>query len=334
MKKVYILSILMLFAVSVFAQKTGYVLKKMPAQELNTVKTPTDTLLPGNLNFATPTGYVLYGSANGGYIIGTNGYGDAAKGQEFEVLTPYAIEGAIYWFGAKTIVAGTGTMKFVVWSMDGTTGTTTLGTGDQPCPSTVLGEYTESVSNVDTSSMMGNAYIAAFTPFISVISDYVIGFDVSTAYPDSIGLVSTTDGDGGLLELVWEKWSPDGWYTLQGAGWSSGDFDVDAMILPIVDMNAGGIDGADFINGVKMTSTPNPASSNVTLSYELQNNADRVLVRILDGSGKVINKMELGSQNAGSYDINLDVTDYPAGTYFYLLNADANCLAKRMLIVK
>lgn len=329
MKKFYVLSILVLFAVSAFAQKVATTGTKMPVQEM-TIKTPTDTLIPGN--WASLTGPVLYGCQGGGYLLGSNIYGDVAKGQVFIVVAPYTIEGAIYWFGGKTEVTGAGTVKLNVLNMNGTTGTTTAGAG-QPCPNTELGSVTLGITAIDTSSYLADAFICTFSPFIPVSSDYYIGFDVTNCYPDTLGLVSSTDGDGAAGELCWEKWSDGGWYSLQGAGWGSGTFDVDAAIFPIVDL-VGSISEMSFANGVKMSTYPNPSVSNVTLAYELQNNTEKVMVRILDANGSVVEQMVLGAQTAGQYNISLDVTNYAAGNYYFLLNAGSNGAAIKMSITK
>ena len=329
MKKVYILSVLVLFAVSAFAQKQVSVAKNMPAQEISFSKTPTDTLTPGNM--ANFTGFTLYGSSGGGYVLGCNAYGDYAKGEAFVVVTPYKIEGAIYWFGGKTEVTGAGTVAMEIRAMDGTTGTTTAGT-NQTCPGTVLKSDVVGISSIDTSSLLDAAYVHTFSSVVNVSNDYYIGFDIENCYPDTIGLVSTADGDGGQMELAWDKWSDGGWCTLfeDANNWG---LDIDAVIMPIVDMTDGIVEN-NFINGLKMSTYPNPAVNNVTLSYELQNNAEKVLVRVLDVTGKVVEHMNLGSQNAGVYTIDMDVTNYAAGTYYYLVNAGAARMAIKMNITK
>jgi flagellar hook assembly protein FlgD len=96
----------------------------------------------------------------------------------------------------------------------------------------------------------------------------------------------------------------------------------------------GSIDEMSFANGLKMTTYPNPAVNNVTLAYELQNNAKNVLVRILDATGKVVEQMNLGTQTAGQYNINLDVNNYAAGTYYFLVNAGSDRMAIKMNITK
>ena len=330
MRKIYILSVLVLFAVSAFAQRQYGVVKNMPAQEMSFSKYPLDTLVPGNM--ANVTGFTLYGSSGGGYALGCNAYGDYAKGEAFEVAADYNIYGAIYWFGGKTEVTGAGTVAMEIRAMDGTTGYTSAGDGDQPCPGTLLISDVVAIDSIDTSSYFdfATAYIHTFSSIVNISDDYYIGFDVEICYPDTIGLVSTVDGDGAGWEMVWEKWSTGEWNTFHNGNWH---LDIDAVIIPIAEF-PGGIVENNFINGLKMSTYPNPAVNNVTLSYELQNNAEKVLVRVLDVTGKVVEHMNLGSQNAGVYTIDMDVTNYAAGTYYYLVNAGAARMAIKMNITK
>ncbi len=318
-----------------FAQKQTGIITKMPEQKINISKTPTDTLDPGNSMNAT--GYVLIGCQDGGYVLGTNSYGDYAKAEQF-IVTPsssYKIEGAIYWVGAKKIeIAGSpNTVDFTVWDMNGTNGTTTAGSGQQ-CPNTVLASVTMSMGDVDTSSTLSNAQIIMFTSPILVTSDYAIGIDVQNTYNDTIGMVSTQDGDGGGYELCWEKWNDGNWYTLQGGGWGGGTLDIDMMVLPIVDMNTGNIDDNYFIFGMKMTAYPNPARNETTIAYELEKDANNVVIEILNANGKLVNKIEQGVQNKGVHSTNIDLSDLSNGNYFISLNSNGQKLIKRIIIVK
>ncbi len=323
MKKIYILFAVLIFAGYTYGQQrsiSGVINLEKPNFS---VKTPTDTLEPGQFLSGSP---VLYSATGGGYVVGNNSYGDIAKGQQFLVTTGYKIEGALYWFGAKEAVSGSGNVAFKVWDMDGTTGTTTAGTG-QTCPGTVLGTVSASIGNIDTAAYT----VATFATPITISGDYVIGFDVSGISTDTVGLVSTTDGEGGSGELTWEQWSDDTWYTLLQA-WP---LDFDLAIFPIVDMTVGCVDGNNFIFGMKLSQNyPNPTSNQCLIEYELKNNASDVSLDIIDANGRTVLTKEQGNKTAGIYSINLDVTNLANGTYYYSLNANDQKLIKRMTIVK
>jgi hypothetical protein len=327
MKKLSASCVLLVFALSAFAQRETGDIVQMPQQDNLALKS-YDTLFPGNALNASQ--FVMMECAGGGWVLGTNMNNDYAKGEVFAGSAPSkSIVAAIYWFGGKKQVTGAGVVKMALWDMDGS-GTTISGLGMGP--GTELLSVTESISNLDTSRWLSLAHIALFPFSIEYPEgDFLIGFSIQDCYPDSIGLVSSDDGDGGGLELCWEQHEDGSWYTLQAAGWNGGTLDIDAMVLPVVSIE--GIEDR-FINGIKLQTCPNPASDHVTLTYSLEHDAKRVLVRVLDPDGKVIEKMEIIGQQAGNYDIELDVSDYPAGTYYYLVNAGLDRLAIKMIVAR
>lgn len=301
-------------------------------QDINSVKTPNDTLLPGNLPNVISPEYVLIPSDNGGYILGTNGWNDKCKCQQFKVTYKYHIEGAIFWFGYKRADSA-GLVKFTIWNMDGTDGTTHDTTG-QPCPGTPFVSLSDTTTNIDTSSSPEQAYVVMFPFPVLVINDYCIGIDLSSIKEDSIALVSTNIGQGGNLELVWEKWSSNNkWYTLQGAQWDSGTIDVDAMILPIIDNTAGCIESGEFISGMKLNpSFPNPVDDFLTIQYELESNQDYSSLEIINLDGKRVYFNDHINQLKGIHQIVVDVSHFNNGTYIYILSTSEARMAKKMLI--
>jgi len=126
-----------------------------------------------------------------------------------------------------------------------------------------------------------------------------------------------------------EQWSSDHkWYTLAGAGWGSSDFDM--VIFPVVGMNTG-VENT-FVDGVKMSNFPNPATETTTINYEIQESAD-VTIYITDMSGKTVMTSKEGFKQVGAYSSTFDIRDLSAGKYMYLVEAGSQRLAK-ILIVK
>ena len=66
---------------------------------------------------------------------------------------------------------------------------------------------------------------------INVTSDYSIGIDFSAMGDDTIGIVSTTDGDAGSTELTWELQSDGNWYSML----YSWPLDFDMAIFAIIE---------------------------------------------------------------------------------------------------
>ena len=219
--------------------------------------------------------------------------------------------------------------------MDGTTGTT-HDTTNQPCPGTLFESYIDTITNIDTSSNLNQAYVVMFPVPIQITSNYCIGFDMSEINGDSIAMVSTTSGQGGNLELVWEQWSTDNkWYTLQGAQWDSSSLDIDAMVLPIIDNTAGTVEHGEFISGIKLSqSYPNPNPGECMISYELSTPQASASLEIIDMSGKRVYFNNDIDKCQGIHQNTIDVSGLKNGIYFYILSAGSGRIAKKMTIEK
>jgi len=326
MKKIYLLSALALAFGSASAQRSSYVVKsdlRMPATQYVGERTPTDTLLPGTFMDGTPA---LYGSSNGGYVVGSNGYGDLVKAQEF-ILTgdPVYIEELAFFFGAKYVSgAANSHIMPTVWNKNGTNGFTTLGDGNQPCPGTVIQSGMLMMSDVDTSAIQ----FVALDADAYVSGDFIAGFDMSMmSSADTIGLVSSTDGEGGAAELTWEKWSSGEWYTMLKA-WP---LDFDFAIWALVRSSDVGIDGNTFLNGMKLTIANNPVVENATILFELEKAAD-VRLEVIGMNGQKVFTADKGEMTGGRHQ--MDVNGLASGTYMVNLSANGRNLTKKLNVVK
>lgn len=325
MKKIYAtLGVVLIGATALFAQKQSVNLGRVDFDNFNALsRTPTDTLWPGDFENGTP---VLFGAENGGYVVGNNGYGDLAKGQVF-ISNATIVEGAAFFFGAKTD-GGNGTNVIAeVRAFDGTTGTTTAGTGNQPCPGTLLGSANIALSDVDTSGMFT---FATFSPAY-VNGDFYIGFDVSGfGAGDTLGLVSTDNGEGGAAELTWEKWS-DGssWYSMLAA-WP---LDFDFGIWAIVDNSSSGIESDNYFNGVKADVMPNPANevANIVFDLEEMRNID---IQVIDMNGRLVYSADKGELAQGRHKVTFSVEGWAEGTYFYSIGTGNSRLTKKLVVKK
>ena len=176
----------------------------------------TEVLFPGNwLNIDSATIHPVIN--NGGYVAGTNVYGDLAKAQRFSVDKPGHIIGARYWFGVRDGEGGS--LAFNIWSFNDN-------------PGTVLASRVVPANQVGASHLYSQAFYVEFHEPVPVDGDFVVGFDMSGIGQTQIALVSTYDGQAGGRGLSWEKWSDGKWYTfLDPDGW---DMDIDLAIFPII----------------------------------------------------------------------------------------------------
>jgi hypothetical protein len=281
-------------------------------------KSVSDTLWPGNALSATD--FVLIADSNGGYVLGNNSYHDICKGQQYKVDSGYVIIGAVYWFGAKQVAPGSDdSIRFVVWRMDSLQGYTSMGYGYRS-PGSELASVTVAMHEVDTASSLSGASAVTFPLPATILDDYVIGFDMSRMHTDTVGLVSTTNGAGGGAELVWEKWGINNtWHTLQASGWGfPALLDIDAMILPIIDLTEYGIQHAPLIHGVRCLAYPNPASDNFTAEISLETPSSSSRIEILDHTGRTFLLQDTGPMEKGINTIHFDTSSWPCGHYILI----------------
>jgi hypothetical protein len=323
MRKIYLVTILLAFATFAFAQKTTTGSINMQKPVFSTVKTPTDTLVPISCTTGTPT---LYSAQGGGFVCGPNSYGDLAKAQQFILSNSCKVEGAMFWIGSKQQVGTAGTLKINLYDMSGT-GTTAAGTG--PCPGTVLSTVNLTTDAVDTGlSMTTGLNAVTFSSPVTVGLDFAIGLDFSSFGDDTLGIVTTTDGDAGSTELSWEKWSDNAWHSLLQA-WP---LDFDMFIFAIVDNSSAGINDDYYFDGIRLSQNqPNPATSSTLIQYALENSGN-VTLEVYDVTGRLVLSLNEGLQIAGDHSIMLDSDQLSKGTYYYSLKADSHRLTKKMVI--
>lgn len=306
-----ILLIALMLSVSfLMAQKQVGNVTPMNPINFSNAKTPTDTLMPTSFSTGSPT---LYGSQGGGYVVGTNGYGDLAKAQLFYVDEPYSIEGCLVWVGVKDIIGTPNTTKFVVYSANGT-GTATTGTVNT-APGTELASVTVSMSDLDTSLSLSGAHVFTLTTPVAVTDMYYVGMDFTDTYDDTLGIVSTTDGDASGTELAWEKWDDGTWYSMLQA-WP---LDFDLGFFPIVNMSQS--IQTSPINGVICNMYPNPAYGVTIIEYQLTQSSSNVEINILDVTGKLVKSFNEGAKEPGKYNVTFNASELQPGNYFYTINA-------------
>lgn len=78
---------------------------------------------------------------------------------------------------------------------------------------------------------------------------------------------------------------------------------------------------------------PNPFNGKATVEYSI-NNTQEVSFKVTDLTGKVVFEKDLGSQNAGTHNIEIDAANLAEGTYLYSVITDGKATTKRMVVSK
>ncbi|MDC0303488.1 T9SS type A sorting domain-containing protein [Flavobacteriales bacterium] len=213
-----------------------------------------DTLGYTEFMFGTPT---LYQSPNGGYAFGTNGYHDMAIAQSYSNENSFVLREVLLQFGAVNFASGDSSSSITVNVYDNYGyGTTSFGSTDSIAPDSILGSVEIPIYQLSDDGSLTSASFLHDT--LVIFSRFSVGVEYGNMNSaDTVGVISTTDGDALDSFDAWELSSNDDWFTVEEGAFSWG-LGVDFAIFPVIDENdPAGI--ADF--GVNEISVfPNPTT--------------------------------------------------------------------------
>ncbi|TNF29861.1 MAG: T9SS type A sorting domain-containing protein [Bacteroidetes bacterium] len=356
MKKIYLSIVALSVASATFAQSflrqemTGAVAKEVqfPAAGVAAAD-PTDTL--GVDEFGGD--FWIY-TSNSGYVFGTSDLEGQVQGQTvhqlnyeyaggFLVNGSYTVLGAMFFTGGKEAVSGSpANMKVKIWSLaddkaylDGQSQSPT-----EIGPNQALATEDVAFDDIDTSM----ATFVTFSNPVWVNTDFALGLDIQALYnganpADTVYFLCDEDGssDGAY---TWTKLGfdivPGQFFWTLSTGLLQGGLNVNLALFAIVAESATGIEEQAYLNGVKMTTYPNPAmtSDNVTVQYGLERDVKNVEINIYDMGGKQVFNAALGAKASGVHTLNIPAGTLSAGSYIYSIEADGGRMAKRMEILK
>ena len=290
---------------------------------------PIDTLVPSSFG-ATDVSLALYYAGTtpaNGFIAGTNTYGDKAKVQVFNSTGTVHVEQLLFLFGAKNVNGTPNAMVHArVYGLNGP-GTATSGTVST-APGTVLGNVDIPISQCDTAGLT----VAMFSPSITLNGNFGGGFDVSDlATGTLLGVISTENNAITPDDQNWEKTSDDSWVAMSDTTVSWG-IHFDMAIFAVLDDGFAGINDVGSFNNMRMSFiSGNPATSNVTVAYEMLESASVRLV-VMDRKGAKVVDQQLGNTTQGEHQSTLDVSNLANGIYYVTLFANGNPLTKKLVV--
>jgi len=343
MKHIVLFGALALGALTANAQQrtgiqTGTV--TLGERAMDATRAVTDTLAPGSWANDPNTQLTQWGALCGpagatfpcGYIVGTNGYGDLSKAQQFLLLdAPTTIvEGVLFWFYAK---AGNpnSVVRARLYNMNGN-GTNTVGPVTTGAPGTILASKDFTLAQVDT----GDATSLGFTGVLFdnptfVNTEFALGFNMGAlAATDSLGLLATGTDNTEFPEFSWEQWDDNRWFTMRAA-WGN-PLNVDFCIFALLDNSSVGINEPGSLNNMRMSFINGNISNGTTLlGYDVVKDGRMELV-IHNGNGQVVNENNFGVQGAGSYQHTINTNGWAAGVYYVTLKNNGQPLTKKLIV--
>lgn len=286
----------------------------------------TDTIFTlGVENAFNDQQIAIYTTPAGGMLMGTSEYPTTDFAQQFELFGLGAtVDGMVLWIAQAVYGSGNPAshVKARLYRMNGTTGTTSAGTG-QTSPNTVLAFQDIAISTIDEEEFT----YADFTP-TWVPSTFAVGYNITgVAAGDSVNLAATASGYVELDDYSWIRLGPS-WVTLKAA--IDGDGNIDFVAGPIFTSSSVNVGENSWINGLQMTLlNGNPVSDLLTVQYAVQEAANMAL-KVVDTKGRVMVEQTLGTQH-GQHQLELPTNDWAAGQYFVCLFANGQPLTKRVV---
>lgn len=245
-------------------------------------KAQLDTLYNGFENY-TPT---LFESPTGGFMNGTNGYGDQAKAQLFFADSSYKVLGAVYWFGYKKRTQPTGQSQ-VILRMYRRDAIQPVNGVSAPVPGSWHEQKILSLEDVPAGNDFAQSALVWLLDTVRYVSGaYFFGFDMTLMHPlDTIALFSSDSGQILRSNMSWEKWQGL-WNTIEN-NWG---LPVDFAIFPIIDLENAGL--TPVSPGVLIRLEGNPVTSATTLLIETSHPVELCL-DWLTNDGRVVTQETL-----------------------------------------
>lgn len=363
MKKIYLSAFLALTASFALAQSMPQLqavatnVKANPLTESAAAIDATDTLGLDMIGSQLATYIDLGGS---GYFTGTLSTVDSTSlpGVDITIFTSelaagflsdgeYNVIGAMF-FGDKVDVSGGGAddlrVNLYYTEEEAAASTFTAQSPDVDGPGTLL----ESVSLpfADVQASTETAYLRTYAFFDEPVwtngGDICIGIDFEDVYAtnDTIVIASDVVDETSDGTQTWMRQGNDflpqrPWIRLAAIGGTS-PFNVTLAIFAIVAESETSIEEQGFLNGVKMTTYPNPAVSAdaITVQFGLETAAEKVSINIYDMNGRVVHSIVEGDKMSGLHNVVIPAGTLSAGSYIYSIEANGGRMAKKLEVLK
>lgn len=260
-----------------------------------TVEPGTNKVIPDTVWFDffshNPT---LYTAPVGGWMNGTNKYGDTEKAQETKWEQSHILTGFIYWFALKQKNTG-GDTSSIIYKLYKKDSVQSVNGVARLVPGTVLDADTVALAdiNADIAFDQGLNVFLLSQPTV-MFHTYIGAFSMELMdSADVIALYGTTDGEVYITDYSWEKWEGK-WNTIKNA-WT---LDIDFAIFPILDLTGASVTENEA-SAVKIY--PNPAEEHLQVTLT-EGTAEHYVV--LNTAGQTVRKGNTGLTSQFQVDVN------------------------------
>lgn len=318
-------------------------------------KAATDTVMFNEFNSLSGAPTSLgYNYTNGtGYFFGTNfldidqdpttpyepGTQCVAQGFVIDSLKPYSIDAILLRVGFKQKTSVTGTPLIVSLQLADGESTYNVNSGGTPTSYTIKAPGTGlaqvSVPFDSLKAGFGTWYTHVNLPGpILVNRNYFVVLDFADFYlnNDKIGMYASANGGASLImgkeNVLWLYPNPFLWVQVTHI---YSTIDRCIAIFPIIDDGTSGIETKPFVSGIRTaTAYPNPTQDVLTIEFETAKTSFAI-VSLVDISGRSIRELRVDNPDAGLQTASFDLSELPAGTYFYTIETEKGSIAKKVI---
>lgn len=239
--------------------------------------------LAGDLSSITPT--VYFNPYNGGFISGTNGFGDKAKADYFDYQgTNTHVKGGYFAFALANAGTPTSSIEIAVW--DGTGGT----------PGAELGAKAVSMQTINANIAQFTTTYVDFDAPIAVNGEFFIGFKIpNPANGDTVAIITNALGQADGFGRAWEQWADGTWHDyISSWGVELGHGVAPVLVTPpqasfsptnitacdsqTVTLTNFSINGSDFEWMLPGADTLSPVAASPSVSYTMAGSYDATLI--------------------------------------------------------
>jgi subtilisin len=254
----------------------------------------------------------------GGFVHGTNEFGDLAKAVAFEVPAdmPNALSGVDLYLSARhpTPVLTAYTLRIYG-------GTPNAGPQGAPL---FAQTYALADARVDADPNTPSPPTELRFAPVTVPDAFFVSIEVEAPYGNDDFNIASTDLLGAASPYEWEQWSDGSWHNMSQAWFQNGNDGWHMWVEAIMGTPVAGEEAGGQPERLALApSYPNPFASATTLRYSLPRAAD-VRLEVFDALGRRVATLAAGEQAAGTHEVTWEVSSLASGVYIArLVAADA-----------
>ena len=341
---IIILIVNMIFNLNAQPFKNKAYVKDIVSFERNFNRSNMDTTgitMSGNFapDFAPSNGNVyIYGYLGGGYIYGSNvdSLNVCAQGYMNTNNSTVRISEILFLIAGKyenPNDAVDGSIGVSIYQMTDNQAFTFDGTNWNPShegpAGNALATETLNISNCDTT---GFTSVMLSSP-VSVTGNFAIEFDASSFINtgDTVGILSDSHGNG--YEYAFHNFTPGGPFMVTNSAFGGNLNNNIAMFAVIADNNLG-VDGDESLNGLKVSSFPNPVKNEITIQYTNENTSTSLSINIFDQTGRLVYQNDHIPTLSNSNSVKISTNSLSNGKYYYSIQSNYGKITKSFVINK